>query len=745
MRLALAAKSGVLWLAFFAALARSEQVTVVFPERSVGLVTISSLSDAERTVSRSAAGTLSIDASNARVKLTISAAATTNLTFLKTLPADLFTELELAGGTLDSDALECFLCLESLEKLDLTRCKFVPGAFNDLPALSNLRELRTALDRRGNFLQWIGSNKTLETLFCYPSLRSGDFEAIGSLPGLRSTTIDLAADAQASIDQLSKYPTLTYLGLECVIDQEALSSLNFDSWRSLQNLEELRWFYGSVVQNAVDVLVQLKSLKRLHFVQVIPSQGLWDGIAQIEDLESLYYSNPDNFDAIGSEIVPLLASLPDLHEWPRLRNVDRSSIELIADCPWVTSLELQGLSPGTTSSDLCYALERLRNLRRLDLENMPFADEDLRSLEGTSTLESLKLFATDASGSGFQFVQGLPNLARVHWSGGSNSEGPVDLDITALPLFPALKEVEIGGDTFMPADLYPLARCKQLRRIRLFGGGLADDSVATAIASLPALEELFLSDNCVVTDKGAMALSKCETLSVLAVNGFFSSDGFVALAKLPGLRRLSARSTEISSDEFQRLRDSHSSVPYMYGGTSPRVSVVFSDDGFLREKSSREPFVERGSRSASRTVREKMDDLENQPIIDLCGEETSFTRHVESLNGKVVLIDFWGTWCGPCRRHMSKLKRLRAEYKDQGFEILGVHTQQSADQLPEFIAEKDIQWPNVVDAAGSLVEAFEVPHFPSYFLVDRHGMLRVALVHPLGLEAAVEQLVSSKQ
>ena len=65
--------------------------------------------------------------------------------------------------------------------------------------------------------------------------------------------------------------------------------------------------------------------------------------------------------------------------------------------------------------------------------------------------------------------------------------------------------------------------------------------------------------------------------------------------------------------------------------------------------------------------------------------------------GKVVLVDFWASWCGPCRREMPNLVEAYAKYKNKNFEIVGVSLDQSADAWKEAIKKLNITWPQMSD------------------------------------------------
>jgi peroxiredoxin len=99
---------------------------------------------------------------------------------------------------------------------------------------------------------------------------------------------------------------------------------------------------------------------------------------------------------------------------------------------------------------------------------------------------------------------------------------------------------------------------------------------------------------------------------------------------------------------------------------------------------------------------------------------------LSSLKGKVVLIDFWASWCGPCRKEMPNVIKAYAKFKAKGFEIYGVSLDQEKARWEEAIAKDGITWPQVSDLKqwnSSVVRQYNIQGIPYTVLVDREGKI----------------------
>lgn len=92
--------------------------------------------------------------------------------------------------------------------------------------------------------------------------------------------------------------------------------------------------------------------------------------------------------------------------------------------------------------------------------------------------------------------------------------------------------------------------------------------------------------------------------------------------------------------------------------------------------------------------------------------------------GKVVLVDFWASWCAPCKASFPAMSRLQAKYGPKGFVIIGVGVDDEADKYQEFAAKNKVNFTLAHDAKHQAVGFFNPPTMPTSYLVDRSGKIR---------------------
>jgi peroxiredoxin len=105
-------------------------------------------------------------------------------------------------------------------------------------------------------------------------------------------------------------------------------------------------------------------------------------------------------------------------------------------------------------------------------------------------------------------------------------------------------------------------------------------------------------------------------------------------------------------------------------------------------------------------------------LTDLAGKKWN----LKSLRGKVVLVNFWATWCPPCRKEMPDLQALYNRFKDQGFVILAISDEKASTVKP-YLAEHNINYPVMIDPGDKVNKLFQVVGIPKSFVYNREGKM----------------------
>jgi len=98
------------------------------------------------------------------------------------------------------------------------------------------------------------------------------------------------------------------------------------------------------------------------------------------------------------------------------------------------------------------------------------------------------------------------------------------------------------------------------------------------------------------------------------------------------------------------------------------------------------------------------------------------------LKGKVVFLNFWATWCPPCRDEMPSMESLYRRYKEDGLEILAVNIRESPEQVHAFMNDYGLTFPALLDINGRVSTAYGVQAIPTSFIIDRDGQIAARLV-----------------
>lgn len=118
--------------------------------------------------------------------------------------------------------------------------------------------------------------------------------------------------------------------------------------------------------------------------------------------------------------------------------------------------------------------------------------------------------------------------------------------------------------------------------------------------------------------------------------------------------------------------------------------------------------------------------LAADPLVSASSWLNSAALTSDDLRDRVVLLDFWAAWCGPCVRNLPKMQSLAQSFKDKPFTLIGVHYDAAPAHVAPYLRDQGVTFPIAIDT-GDTFRRYVIKHFPTYVLIDRQGMVvRVA-------------------
>jgi thiol-disulfide isomerase/thioredoxin len=115
-----------------------------------------------------------------------------------------------------------------------------------------------------------------------------------------------------------------------------------------------------------------------------------------------------------------------------------------------------------------------------------------------------------------------------------------------------------------------------------------------------------------------------------------------------------------------------------------------------------------------------------QPAPDFVIESPGLPSSLTALKGKVVYVDFWASWCKPCRKSFPWMNAMQQKYAQQGLQIVTINLDADAALAREFLAKVEVQLPIIYDPGGDIAKQYKLLGMPSSYLIDTQGNIRVS-------------------
>ncbi len=119
------------------------------------------------------------------------------------------------------------------------------------------------------------------------------------------------------------------------------------------------------------------------------------------------------------------------------------------------------------------------------------------------------------------------------------------------------------------------------------------------------------------------------------------------------------------------------------------------------------------------------------------------TVKLSDYRGKPVLVNFWATWCPPCRQEMPDLEKAYQKYKDQGMVFLGIDMQEDQGTVKNFVQQNGYHWTFAIDADSRVADTYQASAIPTSYFVDKNGIIRdtqIGAITPSLLEAKLSKI-----
>lgn len=172
---------------------------------------------------------------------------------------------------------------------------------------------------------------------------------------------------------------------------------------------------------------------------------------------------------------------------------------------------------------------------------------------------------------------------------------------------------------------------------------------------------------------------------------------------------------DLSNGEANAMRYNLAEVLLKLGHDEEGVAL-------LKEYLALEPDVASAARARSLIAEPRRARVDMMPTLEVVTLDGEYLTE-DNLRGKVVLVDFWGTWCAPCLAAVPELRRLHQKMADQPFALLSISTDRDESTLRKYVDEHEMNWLHVWAGRGDLVKAFGVNSYPTYVLVDPEGVV----------------------
>ena len=638
----------------------------------------------------------------------------TDLSCLASLPDNSIHRLVLRGAEVTGKELALISQFTTLRELHLRECTIADSKSLEIAnGSSHLRELAfdsTEIESTNSLCLWASRCPNLERITNWGFFSPDTIAIMRGHPKLNFVNVELGKGLEHALDTLCTLPQLRGLSVRI---PEGVESSRLRELRKLRKLVVLNWSGGVADAELLRTLQELPDLQVLRFERSATLSA--DFPSELPNLSNVteLALNVGQAKCSKSDLHTALLQMPKLSEWPLLDTPAQATLDRLANKPHLRKISITSPLSDQNAESLASILRRSK-LKSLSVSNrdQSFPKILAETISKCSELDHLSINTEDLDGMAFGDVESLTNLKSVSLH--ANKMGNLDW----LGRLPELEVVhlECSQDADRSCDF--IAASDSLRELSIYGC-LANDGLLELV-SKSKLSIVELEEGNAVTDAGIDCLLGNENIQSLSIEGYISLAAVKKLAQSASLNSLRVTSHLLSEKDCQHLSNEFPHFQFAKG------SVFVGLDGIKRYARSE------GSKIEGKSIRELTGSYLSEEL-----------QH--KVQGQIVLVDFWGSWCGACLSQMPDLIKLQTKYRAEGFTVLAVQFETSDWKAGVDYREKHpMPWPNIEDREKELAKSFGVTSFPSSFLVDRHGIVRAAFFIPEGIDEAIKQLVDKQ-
>ncbi|NQY65487.1 MAG: TlpA family protein disulfide reductase [Alteromonadaceae bacterium] len=118
--------------------------------------------------------------------------------------------------------------------------------------------------------------------------------------------------------------------------------------------------------------------------------------------------------------------------------------------------------------------------------------------------------------------------------------------------------------------------------------------------------------------------------------------------------------------------------------------------------------------------------ISNAAFSNTLTSKQQLEQAIQAHKGDVIYIDFWASWCGPCRKSFPWLNKIQSKYKDQGFVVISVNLDANRELAEKFLKETPADFAVIYDPKGKTAKHFKIKGMPSSILIDKNGNIKAS-------------------